>query len=121
MSSSDGYSTSRAAGVMASPKPECSNDGAGCRLAIAQQIKIAGRTVRRWSPQAEEHSAFQNEAITVRCDAETVQQPLDGIARQHQLDIVGIGASTLREAVPHRRTNIARPVPGYAAHSAISM
>lgn len=32
---------------------------------MAEEIEVAGRSVRCWRPQAEEHGAFQNEAIAV--------------------------------------------------------
>jgi hypothetical protein len=62
---------------------------------------------------AEEHGAFQNEAIAVWRHTEAIGQPLDGVARQHQLDVIGVRASTLRETVSHGRADVASsPVRG---------
>ena len=80
------------------------------RVAVAKQIEIAGGTVGRLRPRAEEHRSLQYKTIPVSRNTEPEKQPLDGIAGQNELHIFGIGASALGQPVANGRANVARPL-----------
>jgi hypothetical protein len=81
-------------------------------LAEAEEIEIAGGAVGCSGPQAEQHRALEDKPLTVRRDAQAIEQPFDDIAGHQQLRVLSALAGSRGQAVAHRDPDI----PGRPAH-----
>lgn len=76
------------------------------RVAEAEQVEIAGRSMRLAGPEGEERRALQHEPLRVPRRGEPEEQPLVRVAREHEVKVLAPLARQAREACAHRRADI---------------
>jgi hypothetical protein len=58
------------------------------------------RAKRRFAPNGEEHRAFQDESVAVGALRQTVQKPLDCLARQRALEFLSLCLGAIEKTLP---------------------
>ncbi len=62
--------------------------------------------MRRARPHREKRRALEEEAIAVRGNGEAIEDPLDGVSREHELKFFAAFLDKIQEAPPNRGGDI---------------
>jgi hypothetical protein len=87
--------------------PECQCQRLWTAITVAEKVQVPSRTEGIGDPCPKKQSAFEDEAVTMRGQAETIEQTLQGKAREENLVIRIVRAGPLKQSGTHRSTDIA--------------
>ena len=62
--------------------------------------------MRLVGPELKEHRPFEHEHVAMRRLAQAIEQPLQGIAGEHELEILVLLMGQVRQPLPHRRRQV---------------
>ena len=75
-------------------------------LAAAEQVEVTGGPEGLGRPHGDEHGPLQDEPIRVSRNRETVEEPLQGEARQDEVEILAALARDVEQALADRRAKV---------------
>ena len=89
-------------------------EGTG-ELRLAQQVEVTGGPEGLGRPNGDEHGALQDEPICVSRDRETIEQPLQGEARQDEIEILAALARDVEQKLADRRSSSVGDAPAFSS------
>jgi hypothetical protein len=76
-------------------------------ISMPEEIEVPCRAVGRVGPNLKEHGALQNELVAIPGLAQTIEEPLQRVARENQPEILALSRGDVQELPSDRGGDIA--------------